>query len=235
VTAETQLHAGVRACIVEDDENILTGLRDNLEFEGLQVDAFPSAEELKERVRHDGAPYRVYVLDIMLPGEDGLTLANWLRGRGITEPILFLTARSAEVDKLKGFQAGADDYITKPFSVRELVARIHAILRRTGRAEPPVRSFGDCEVDFGRLVFRKGGQEHDLTKTEFSLLRLLMDNSGQVLARKDLLTKVWGYTQDCDTRTVDVHIYNLRKKVELNPESPKHIMTVRGHGYKFVP
>jgi two-component system alkaline phosphatase synthesis response regulator PhoP len=226
---------GVRACIVEDDDNILTGLRDNLEFESIQVDAFRSAEALKEKVRLDGAPFSIYVLDIMLPGEDGLTLAQWLRERGIGEPILFLTARSNEVDKLKGFQAGADDYITKPFSVRELVARIHAILRRTARAEPPVRSFGECEVDFGRLVFRKAGKELDLTKTEFSLLRLLMDNPNQVLERKDLLSKVWGYTPDCDTRTVDVHVYNLRKKVESNPESPKHILTVRGHGYKFVP
>jgi DNA-binding response OmpR family regulator len=233
LTAEER--ANVRACIVEDDDNILTGLKDNLEFEGLQVDAFKSAEALKEHIRHDGAPFQIFVLDIMLPGEDGLNLAAWLRERGITDPILFLTARSAEVDKLRGFQAGADDYITKPFSVRELVARIDAILRRTARAEPRVRQFGDCEVDFGRLLFKKNGKEHDLTKTEFSLLRLLMDHSGLVLERKELLSKVWGYTPDCDTRTVDVHIYNLRKKVELNPESPKHILTVRGHGYKFLP
>lgn len=227
--------AQVRACIVEDDENILTGLKDNLEFEGIHVDAFSSAEALKEHIRASGAPFQLYVLDIMLPGDDGLTLAAWLRDRGIGDPILFLTARAAELDKLKGFQAGADDYITKPFSVRELVARIHAIMRRSARVEPRVRAFGDCEVDFGRLVFRKGGKEHDLTKTEFSLLRLLMDNSGNVLERRELLTKVWGYTPDCDTRTVDVHIYNLRKKVEANPEAPKHIMTVRGHGYKFLP
>lgn len=226
---------GVRACIVEDDENILTGLRDNLEFEQIRVDAFRSAEALKEHVRRDGAPFELYVLDIMLPGEDGLALAAWLRERGISDPILFLTARSAELDKLKGFQAGADDYITKPFSVRELVARIHAILRRTARTEPRVRAFGECEVDFGRLVFRKGGKDQDLTKTEFSLLRLLMDHPNLVLERKELLSKVWGYSPDCDTRTVDVHIYNLRKKVENNPESPKHILTVRGHGYKFVP
>ena len=225
----------VRACIVEDDENILTGLRDNLEFEGITVDAFSSAETLKDQIRKGGAPFQIYVLDIMLPGEDGLSLANWLRERGITDPILFLTARAAEVDKLKGFQVGADDYITKPFSVREVVARIHAVVRRTARTEPRVRNFGDCEVDFGRLVFRKSGKEHDLTKTEFSLLRLLMDHSGLVLERKELLSKVWGYTPDCDTRTVDVHIYNLRKKVEANPESPKHILTVRGHGYKFLP
>jgi len=231
----TEQSAAVRACIVEDDENILTGLRDNLEFEGIQVEAFGSAEALKDQIRKDGAPFQLYVLDIMLPGDDGLGLAQWLRGRGIADPILFLTARSAEVDKLKGFQAGADDYLTKPFSVRELVARIHAILRRTARTEPRVRQFGDCEVDFGRLVFRKSGKEHDLTKTEFSLLRLLMDHSGLVLERKELLSKVWGYTPDCDTRTVDVHVYNLRKKVEVNPESPKHILTVRGHGYKFVP
>lgn len=225
----------LRACIVEDDENILTGLRDNLEFEGIHVDAFGSAEALKEHIRKDGAPFQLYVLDIMLPGDDGLTLASWLRERGIGDPILFLTARSSELDKLKGFQAGADDYLTKPFSVRELVARINAIMRRTARAEPRVRTFGDCEVDFGRLVFRKGGKELDLTKTEFSLLRLLMDSTGLVLERKELLTKVWGYTSECDTRTVDVHVYNLRKKVEANPESPKHITTVRGHGYKFLP
>ncbi|MBI4858923.1 MAG: response regulator transcription factor [Candidatus Riflebacteria bacterium] len=224
-----------RACIVEDDGNILTGLKDNLEFEGFEVAAFQSAEALQERIQGDSSTFDVFVLDIMLPGQDGLSLAQWLRSRGITEPILFLTARSAEVDKLRGFQAGADDYLTKPFSVRELVARIRAILRRTGKTEVKVLRFGDCEVDFSRLQFRRAGKTQDLTKTEFSLLRLLVDNSGFVLPRETLLSKVWGYAPGCDTRTVDAHIYNLRKKVESTPESPKHILTIRGVGYKFSP
>ena len=225
----------VRACVVEDDDNIRTGLEDNLEFEGFAVESFGSAEALMERIESGVTRFSIYVLDIMLPGKDGLTLAAWLRERGIGEPILFLTARSAEVDKLKGFQSGADDYITKPFSIRELVARIRAVLRRTSRPESKIHRFGSCEVDFARLLFKKGGEEHDLTKTEFALLRLLVDNAGFVLPRETLLSKVWGYAPGYDTRTVDAHIYNLRKKVEDKPESPQHILTIRGVGYKFCP
>jgi two-component system alkaline phosphatase synthesis response regulator PhoP len=228
--------SSIRACVVEDDENILTGLRDNLEFEGFVVEPFQSAEALMERIEKGApAPFSIYILDIMLPGKDGLALAAWLRERGLSEPILFLTARAAEIDKLKGFQSGADDYITKPFSVRELVARLRAILRRTTRPESKVHRFGSCEVDFARLLFKKSGKELDLTKTEFSLLRLLVDNSGFVLPRETLLSKVWGYAPGYDTRTVDAHIYNLRKKVEDASEAPKHILTIRGVGYKFCP
>jgi DNA-binding response OmpR family regulator len=223
----------VRACVVEDDDNIRTGLKDNLEFEGYQVEAFTSAEAL--RAAESEPEHDIFILDITLPGEDGLSLAQWLRSRGRTQPILFLTARSSEIDKLKGFQIGADDYITKPFSVRELVARLHAVLRRTQKQESKVHHFGDCEIDFARLVFRKNGKEQDLTKTEFSLLRLLIDNSGFVMPRETLLSKIWGYTPGCDTRTVDVHMYNLRKKVEDAPESPRHLLTIRGVGYKFCP
>jgi two-component system alkaline phosphatase synthesis response regulator PhoP len=225
----------VRACIVEDDENILVGLEDNLAFEGFEVVAFRTAEALKLHLKGGGDRYQIYVLDIMLPGEDGLALSQWLREHGVAEPILFLTARSAELDKLKGFQSGADDYITKPFSVREVVARIRAILRRSARTEPVVRRFGSCEVDFSRLSFKKAGRALDLTKTEFSLLRLLMDNSGFVMARETLLSKLWGYAPGCDTRTVDVHVYNLRKKIEDRPERPRHIVSIRGVGYKFAP
>jgi DNA-binding response OmpR family regulator len=225
----------VRACLVEDDENIREGLKDNLEFEGFEVESFQNAEALIERIESRAASFQIYILDIMLPGKDGLTLANWLRAKDIVDPILFLTARSAEIDKLKGFQSGADDYITKPFSIRELVARIRAILRRTARPESKVHRFGSCEVDFSRLVFKKCGAEHDLTKTEFSLLKLLVDNSGFVMPRETLLSKVWGYSPGCDTRTVDAHVYNLRKKIEDAPETPKHIVTIRGVGYKFCP
>jgi len=225
----------VRACLVEDDENILEGLKDNLEFEGFEVESFQTAEALIERIEKGSASFQIFILDIMLPGRDGLSLANWLRERDVVDPILFLTARSAEIDKLKGFQSGADDYITKPFSIRELVARVRAILRRTSRPESKVHRFGSCEVDFSRLVFKKCAEELDLTKTEFSLLKLLIENTGFVMSRETLLSKVWGYSPGCDTRTVDAHVHNLRKKVEDAPDTPRHILTIRGVGYKFCP
>lgn len=222
-----------RICVVEDDDNIRTGLCDNLDFEGYAVESFSSAEALLSYLDGKASDFQVYLLDISLPGSDGLQLAGRLREKGIQDPILFLTARSSETDKLKGFQSGADDYLTKPFSVKELLARLQAILRRTHRELPAVHRFGHCEVDFKSLVFRCNGEEQDLTRTEFSLLKLLVENNGVVLPRETLLSKVWGYNPGFDTRTVDVHIHNLRRKLEPTPESPKHIQTVRGVGYKF--
>lgn len=225
----------IRIAVVEDEEPIRTGLVDNLEFEGFEVEGFGSAEALMDAIKGGRGNFDMFVVDIMLPGKDGIWLGQWLRSRSIADPIVYLTARSAEEDKLRGFQSGGDDYITKPFSVRELLARMQAVLRRSGKTQVRSLAFGPIEVDFQRHTCTRAGQPVDLTRTEFALLKLLADNAGVVVSRDVLLAKVWGYAPGCDTRTVDVHVSHLRKKIEENPEAPRHILTVRGVGYRLMP
>jgi two-component system alkaline phosphatase synthesis response regulator PhoP len=222
-----------RILIIEDDESILMGLEDDLKLEGYAIctarDGVSGLSFAKER-RHD-----LIILDIMLPGMNGFDVCRQLRQDGIATPILMLTARGREADKVLGLELGADDYVTKPFSPRELLARIKAILRRveqTRQGSERAR-FGDVEVDFQRYEVKKADRFVYLTSLEFALLRLLVNHQGEVLTRDAILDSVWGKNVFVDNRTVDTHIAHLRKKLEDDPAQPKHFEGVRGIGYRF--
>jgi DNA-binding response OmpR family regulator len=220
--------------IIEDEESILMPLEDNLKLEGYDVacarDGLEGYAQAAER------SFDLVVLDIMLPKLDGFEVCKRLRQDRIMTPILMLTAKSQEIDKVLGLELGADDYMTKPFSSRELLARIKAILRRA--QEPPGEAetcrFGDVEVDFAKYEARKGGAPVPLTALEFSLLHFLVRNRGRVVDRNEVLDAVWGKDVFVDARTVDKHISLLRKKFEDDPQAPRHILGVRGVGYKFA-
>ena len=219
--------------IVEDDVNLLEALRYNVRKEGydaLTADDGAEAVELARKEKPD-----LVVLDVMLPTMSGFEVCRILR-KEMTVPILMLTARDDEVDKVVGLDLGADDYMTKPFSMRELMARIRAMLRRadiqTSQRDTIVR-FDDVEIDAGRHVITKQGKAVDVTPKEFDLIAFLAGNRGLVFSRDQLLEKVWGYDYGGDTRTVDVHVRWLREKFEDNPEQPVHLITVRGVGYKL--
>ena len=219
--------------IVEDDPNLLEALKYNVRKEGHDtVTAIDGVQALE--VARTEKPDLI-VLDIMLPKMSGFEVCRTLR-KEMAVPILMLTARDDEIDKVAGLDLGADDYMTKPFSMRELLARIRAMLRRveiqTAIPETPLR-FGDIEVDIGRHVITRAGSALNLTPKEFDLLTFLTKNKGLVFSRDQLLEKVWGYDYSGDTRTIDVHIRWLREKIEDNPEEPKRLITVRGVGYKL--
>ncbi len=220
--------------IVEDEDSILMALEDDLSLEGYAVTGETDGKRGLERARQGG--YDLIILDVMLPGMDGFEICKQLRGSGDTTPILMLTAKSQEVDKVLGLELGADDYVTKPFSPRELLARVKALLRRGKPVDPPLErvSFGDVEVDFKGYEVRKGGEPVELTAKEFSLLRLLVSHPGEVLRRDVILNEVWGDDWDVFPRTVDTHVANLRKKLEDDPAEPMYVVNVRGVGYKFV-
>ncbi len=220
--------------IVEDEESILMALEDDLSLEGYAVTGETDGKRGLERARQGG--YDLIILDVMLPGMDGFEICKRLRAAGDTTPILMLTAKSQEVDKVLGLELGADDYVTKPFSPREMLARVKALLRRGKPVDPPLERvfFGDVEVDFKGYEVRKGGELVELTAKEFSLLRLLVSHSGEVLRRDVILNAVWGDDWDVFPRTVDTHIANLRRKLEDDPADPKYIVNVRGVGYKFM-
>ncbi len=220
--------------LVEDEEAMLKGLRDAFEHHGFTVKAAKDGEtglQIAEKERPD-----IIILDVMLPGMDGFDVCRTLRKRGVTIPILMLTARAEEVDKVVGLEIGADDYITKPFSTRELLARVKAHLRRTTeKAQVLDRyEFGDVEVDFARFKVFKNKKQIDLTSTEFSLLQLLIKHRNEVVPRERILNEVWGYETYPNSRTVDNHILNLRQKLEDSPHKPDYILTIHGFGYKFV-
>jgi two-component system alkaline phosphatase synthesis response regulator PhoP len=220
--------------IVEDEDSILMALEDDLSLEGYAVTGEPDGTRGLERAQKGG--YDLIILDVMLPGVDGFEICKQLRAAGDTTPILMLTAKSQEVDKVLGLELGADDYVTKPFSPRELVARVRALLRRGKPADPPLErvAFGDVEVDFKGYEVRKSGAAVELTAREFALLRLLVSHPGEVLRRDTILNEVWGDDWDVFPRTVDTHIANLRRKLEDDPADPRYIVNVRGVGYKFV-
>ena len=224
-----------RVLIVEDEPGLRLTLRDRLSSEGYAVDEAADGEEgftAASRGAHD-----VVVLDVMLPKKNGFDVCRDLRLRGITTPILMLTARGQVVDKVVGLKLGADDYLTKPFDAIELLARLEALLRRRGtgvRSNGNVFAFGDVDVDFRRAEVSRGGRIVDLSAREFKLLRHFILNRGATLSRDELLGDVWGYDDMPLTRTVDVHVAGLRQKLELNPRNPQHILTVHGLGYKFV-
>jgi len=220
--------------ILEDEKSILMALQDDLEMEGYAVTGETDGARGLERAREDG--YDLIILDIMLPSLDGFEICKQLRAAGDTTPILMLTAKSQEVDKVLGLELGADDYVTKPFSPREVLARVKALLRRANPVDPSLDriAFGDVEVDFKGYEVTKAGELVELTAREFSLLRLLVSHPDEVLRRDVILNEVWGDDWDVFPRTVDTHVAHLRKKLEDDPADPKHIINVRGVGYKFM-
>jgi len=220
--------------VVEDEPAILRGLADNLKFESYEVLTAMDGEA-GYRLMKERKPDLV-ILDLMLPKLSGYELCRKARAEGITTPILMLTARGEEGDRVLGLDLGADDYVTKPFSVRELMARVRALLRRSQplKALPDELRFDDVVVDFRSYEARKGGQALEMTRKEFSVLRLLAARAGEVVTRDELLNEVWGYENYPTTRTVDNHIASLRGKLERDPAEPRHLRTVHGVGYKFV-
>ncbi len=226
--------------IVEDDETLLSVLRYNLQKEGYTVITASDGTSGLESARHQKPD--LVILDWMLPKMDGLNVCRILR-KEMTVPILILTAKTEEIDKVLGLEMGADDYLTKPFSMRELLARVHAMCRRiemltTRLVDNPtpldqIIKAGELEIDISRHAISASGRDLELTPKEFDLLVFLVRNRGHVFSREVLLSRVWGYDFAGDTRTVDVHMRWLREKIEKHPETPEHLLTVRGIGYKF--
>jgi two-component system alkaline phosphatase synthesis response regulator PhoP len=222
-----------RILIVDDEPEIVRGLEDNLRFEGYQTSTATDGRQALAVAARE-APDLV-LLDIMMPGMSGWDVCRELRGKGIDVPIIMLTARGEEADRVRGLELGADDYITKPFSLRELLARVRAVLRRPGpRHKVEEFAFGDARVrPRGRQAFR-GGREVTLTRKEFDLLVYLLEHRGEIVTRERLLDEVWGYERFPTTRTVDTHILRLRRKFEADPDRPAFILTVHGQGYRFA-
>ncbi len=223
-----------RVLVVEDDPAILRGLADNLAFESYEV-VTATDGETAYRLIHERKPDLV-VLDLTLPNLSGYELCRKIRSEGLTTPIVMLTARGEETDRVLGLDLGADDYITKPFSIRELMARLRAIFRRSQLAVKTSDElrFDDIVVDFRRYEARKGDTRIDMTRKEFGLLRMLAARAGEVVTRDELLNEVWGYDALPTTRTVDNHVALLRSKIEANPAAPRHLVTVFGVGYRWV-
>ena len=221
-----------RVLVVEDNRDLAAGLRNNLEIEGYAVEVAPDGERALASVRR-AAPSLV-VLDLMLPGLDGYRVLKQLREDGFDMPVLILSAKHEEADKVRGFRSGADDFVTKPFGLLELLARIAALLRRSAPKAPLARArFGDVDVLPDRRVALKAGRDAGLTPMEFDLLTALLRREGAVGTRLELLAEVWGHTAAVMTRTVDTHIAELRRKLEDDPANPRHILTVRKAGYRL--
>jgi DNA-binding response OmpR family regulator len=221
-----------RILVVEDDPSIVLGLRLNLESEGYDVTALTDGQDALEALR--AGSWDLVVLDIMLPRRNGYEIISDMRRRGDHTPIVVLTARTAETDAVMGLDLGADDYVTKPFSVGELLARVRASLRRGARpVEPDVWRFGDVEVDPARRLVRRGGDELELTATEFDVLVALLEARGRALTRRQIMDRVWGTGHHGTERTVDNFVVRLRSKLEPDPAAPRYLVTVRGVGYRF--
>ena len=222
-----------RVLVVEDNADLAFAVTTALQSEGFDVAVASNGPEGVARARANDAD--IIILDLMLPGFDGYRVIRTLREDGITTPILVLTARGEEADKVRGLRLGADDYVTKPFGAMEFLARVDALLRRA-RLSPPapvLDRFGEVEVNRAARTVKRNGNPVALTPKEFDLLIALMDRAGSVVSRADLLSAVWGYQQDVSTRTVDLHVSELRAKLEPNPTQPVHIITVRKTGYRF--
>jgi two-component system alkaline phosphatase synthesis response regulator PhoP len=241
--------------VVEDEQHLADGLRFNLEAEGYTVDAVSDGEAALSLFFDKRQTYDALVLDVMLPGKDGFTVAAELRAAGYFVPVLMLTARGRPEDVLRGFESGADDYLPKPFELSVLLARLNALLRRrqwfqeqAARTEPEARQaeqdqdqesleefeFNNRVIDFGNLELRTPDQTIRLTLMEAQLLRYLVKHEGNVVSRKAILDDVWGLNEDTDTRAIDNFIVRLRKYIEDDPTKPEHLLTVRGVGYRFV-
>ncbi len=225
-----------RILIVDDEKNMVTGLKDNLEFEGYQTDVAYDGPSGLEKIT--GNQFDLILLDVMLPGMSGFDICKAARKQGIETPVILLTAKGEEIDKVLGLELGADDYITKPFSIRELLARIKAILRRVPEneemAEPTFTEIGNIRVNFKSYQAFHGNQEVKMTLKEFEILHYLCKNLNKTVHRDDLMSNVWGIDYDITTRTVDNFILKLRQKIETDPNNPKIIITAHGVGYKMV-
>ena len=225
-----------KVLVVEDEQHLADGLRFNLEAEGYQVNVVDTGEAALEVLSAESPPFDVVVLDVMLPGKDGFTVMSDMRHKGQFVPTLMLTARGHPDDVLKGFTAGADDYLTKPFDLKILIARIHGLLRRREwlRGSADVFRFDGKMVDFDRLELHVRDQVFPLTLMEANVLRYLIRHEGKQVARKAMLAEVWGLHEDTDTRAIDNFIVRLRRYIEDDPTRPRYLVTVRGIGYRFV-
>jgi DNA-binding response OmpR family regulator len=218
--------------LVEDEDALRTTLGDRLRGEGYVVDSAKDGQEGMEKITT--SPFDLLILDVMLPYRSGFDLCRDIRQAGLATPILFLTARNEVVDKVVGFKLGGDDYVTKPFEAAELLVRVEALLRRAPvQAGRGVHQIGSLRVDVGRKEVTRDGKPIYLSGREFQLLRYLMERAGNTISRAELLRAVWGYDAGAYTRTVDVHIFSLRQKLEEEPSRPELIITVSGVGYKF--
>lgn len=220
-----------RILVVEDEADIALGLREDLRLEGYEVVLASDGEQAIACARE--SPSDLILLDVMLPGKDGFAVCRELRRSGVRTPIILLTAKRSEAEKVLGFELGADDYVTKPFSPMELRARIKAVLRRGASETVEPLHFGPYEVDFERFELRRSGRVVDLTPIEFKLLAVFVRNPRIVLNRQQLLDKVWDPDVHVTDRVVDTHIGNLRRKIESNPDKPEYLVSIRGFGYRF--
>jgi two-component system alkaline phosphatase synthesis response regulator PhoP len=223
-----------RLLLVEDEPGLVLTLTDRLTREGYAVETSPDGESGLERASAEA--FDLVLLDVMLPRVGGFDVLREMRRRGVETPVIMLTARGQLVDRVVGLKLGADDYVTKPFEIAELLARIEARLRRAPAPVHPAdgHQFGEIRVDFRRAEVTKGGAPLDLSAREFQLLRYFIQHRGATLTREELLNEVWGYAAMPSTRTVDVHVAWLRQKIEPNPRHPQYILTVHGMGYKFA-
>jgi DNA-binding response OmpR family regulator len=223
-----------RILIVEDEPVIALGLRDSLEAEGYSVEVAAEGVEAETRAREGG--FDLVLLDVMLPGRDGFSICRNLRASGCSTPVILLTAKGQEADRIKGLDLGADDYVTKPFSRGELLARVRSALRRSAiAAEGPPTSyaFGDVTIDFTRHQATRAGQPLDLTPIEFKMLKAFIENRGRVLSHDEIIERVWGRDTFLSDRVLYTHVNNLRAKIEATPAHPRYLAGVRGIGYRF--
>ncbi len=220
--------------LVEDEPGLRLTLVDRLQKEGYAVETASTGDEGYQRGTEES--FDLLILDVMLPGRNGLELCRDLRQQGIAAPIMMLTARDQTVDKVLGLKLGADDYLTKPFEMLELLARIEALLRRAyaGVTSVGVHQFGTIKVDFRKAEVMRGGEKVDLAAKEFQLLRYFLEHRGEALSREQILKEVWEYHAATSTRTVDVHVAWLRQKLEEDPRQPQWILTIHGTGYRFA-
>jgi DNA-binding response OmpR family regulator len=222
-----------RILIVEDEPDIVLSLQEDLRRQGYETEVASDGEKGLQRGRAER--WDLILLDVMLPKLDGFDVCKELRRTGVASPIILLTARSQEAEKELGLDSGADDYVTKPFSLRELRARIRAQLRRSAAPEERTRRFGNCEVDFDRAELRCGGGKIEITAQELRLMEVFLRNPGRLLSREQLIEAAWGHGVAITDRVVDTHVFNLRKKIEPEPVHPRFIVSVRGLGYRFDP
>lgn len=220
-----------RILIVEDDAGIAMALEDDLRAEGYDVSVASDGHTGARRACEEH--FDVVLLDVMLPGKDGFEVCREIRRLGLKTPVILLTARTEEAEKVLGFDVGADDYVTKPYSPKELRARIRAVLRRAGETLPDVYRFGDCEVDFSRHELRRHGSVVPLTPLEFKLLAVFVQHRGRALGRQQLVDAAWGHDVFLTDRVVDNQVTNLRKKIEPEPSAPRFLLSIRGFGYRF--
>ncbi len=227
--------APARILVVDDEEHLAAGIRENLQAEGYDTDVAHNGEQGLEKVR--AGAFDLILLDVMMPKLDGLEVCEEIRAAGLQTPVLFLTVKGEPADRIKGLEAGGDDYLAKPFHLQELLLRVAAILRRTDWYNQSTArlSFGGNEIDFQTYHARAwDGSEHALTHKEAMIMKVLAEQLGTIVPREDILDKVWGYEVFPSTRTIDNFIVRLRRRFERNPEAPEHFHTVRGVGYRFT-